>query len=197
MKHAISMMNRQVPKHGITVDAPVMILHSEKKAVPNIHIMKITHTPIPRIANPMRPPIQLINPQMIHPIQTPKPKNGIRDKHRANPSIAKNPQTTIGMVRQGTMMRMRQISMRRVMRKMRFSMTNIRIKRNNTGDITNNTASNTGPHNMNRHISGSQITSIMIIATITAIIPLIIGKSGKAPAKNTKKQTSIQNNTNI
>jgi hypothetical protein len=59
------------------------------------------------------------------------------------------------------------------------------------------TQSSTGPHNMNRHIPGSQITIVMIIPTIKAINALTTAQAGKAPAKNTKKQTSIQNNTNI
>jgi len=46
---------------------------------------------------------------MIHPIQTANPTHGISPKHKANPSIARNPNTTIGTVRHGTMIRTRQI----------------------------------------------------------------------------------------
>jgi hypothetical protein len=190
-------MNKQVPNPGIMALAPVMILHSERKAVPNIHIKKITHAPIPRIANPMRPPIQLTNPQMTHPIQTPKPTRGIKPKHRANPSIAKNPQTTIGMVSKGTTMRMKQISMRRVMRKMRFSVMKMAMERMKT--IRKVSKSNTSPQSMNKIISGSQIIIVIIIPSIRAIAADtgVSHPPGIAPAKNTKKATSIQYNINI
>jgi len=64
------------------------------------------------IPNPIVDPKQAIIPNPIHAIPTANPTHGISPRHNANPSIAKNPNTTIGTVRHGTMTRMRQIRMR-------------------------------------------------------------------------------------
>jgi len=113
IKIELKNMNKQVPTPGIicTRDEPAANMTVIRNIIPHTTTIPM-YDPYPNTSVPAQLPIQLINPQMIHPIQTANPTHGISPRHNANPSIAKNPNTTIGTVRHGTMTRMRQIRMR-------------------------------------------------------------------------------------
>jgi hypothetical protein len=151
-----------VPRHGMIDEMNVGMTTPTPPTTRNIRSIAGMMTKMtPAIIEQIIMISQSRNPKTIHAIPTANPTHGISPRHKANPSIAKNPNTTIGTVRHGTMIRMRPISTSSII-KHPIIQQPIRKQpiRQQPIDITNNTHAHINPkHGINAIIHAHMLNN--------------------------------------